>query len=419
MRAVIIGDIGVSDEVIHVGDEAMFEQFVHQVRQRGATQITAISSHPAETAARYNLDAIDRIMVASATGGTRDGMEQRMELVLGAAAAIATGLPSLLDSDDTALAVIDAISNSDGVAVSGGGNIASTWPVHIFERATIGAIAAIFDKPFVISGQTIGPFLTPQDAEVVADMLAAADLVGLRESDSYDLTLSLGVDAGHLQKTIDDASFLGSDEDAAADTAADAAAPSTVAPYCAVTLANHINGIDRELFLTSMAALLDDIVETTGLEIAFFAHFGSMDTTVSVGDTLVHEEVAARMTSTRKRTEPTTDNIPAAHFARGASLSVSSRYHPAVFAVSGGVPTIGISVDDYTTTKLTGALGNFGQRSVLPITDLVAGTGAGEALVADVWAQRADIRNAGEVIARENRVGSDAWWDRVAGVLKG
>ena len=79
---------------------------------------------------------------------------------------------------------------------------------------------------------------------------------------------------------------------------------------------------------------------------------------------LVHDDLAARMSA------PSTvlrivDTRTSAALARGASLVVTSRYHPAVFAVSGGVPTIGIAVDDYTTVKLTGALGNVGQTSVL------------------------------------------------------
>ncbi len=106
------------------------------------------------------------------------------------------------------------------------------------------------------------------------------------------------------------------------------------------------------------------------------------------------------------------DSATSAALARGAELVISSRYHPVVFAVSGGVPSIGIPVDDYTTTKLTGALGNFGQTSLLPIDGLLAGDGAD--LFFDVWQARQLIRERGLAEAALQRAASSAWWDRVA-----
>ncbi|HEV7948443.1 MAG TPA: polysaccharide pyruvyl transferase family protein, partial [Glaciihabitans sp.] len=157
-------------------------------------------------------------------------------------------------------------------------------------------------------------------------------------------------------------------------------------------------------------------IAETDLDVVFFAHFGSTDTAVSVGDSLVHEAILAKMTSTRAQIVPTTHSPAAAHIARGAALSISSRYHPAVFAVSAGVPTIGISVDDYTHTKLTGALGNFGQTAVLPLTELLAG--AGPALAAEVWSNRESIRSEGQRTTESNRAGSAVWWDRVVAAFQ-
>lgn len=132
------------------------------------------------------------------------------------------------------------------------------------------------------------------------------------------------------------------------------------------------------------------------------------------GDSLVHRRVIDRMTQP-SRIEPTTDSIAAARFARGASLAVSSRYHPAIFAVSAGVPTVGIAVDDYTTVKLTGALGNFGQTGVLTASDVIDGSAV--AGVLDVWSSADGIRSAWESRVDEIRAASDAWWDRVARAL--
>jgi polysaccharide pyruvyl transferase WcaK-like protein len=399
LRLVVIGDVGVLDGMVHIGDEAMFEALVLELRSRGFDAITGISANPAETAARYGIDAVAGIGFGGAIAQDRAAQSERMTRVLRAAA----GDPGPLDPGDSAHAVIDSIRSADGVAISGGGNMASNWPMHIVERATIGAIAALFDVPLVVSGQTIGPPLTETDAALVATLLGSATLVGLREGASFELVRSLGVDPGLLAATVDDASFL------------PAITSSSDRPYCVVSLSSHVGDVDRSRFYDSVAALLDDIAATTGLEIVFFAHFASLDPSAVRGDSVVHAAVGERMTSPF-RVIRTTDSRHAAGIAKNAALVVSSRYHPAVFAVSAGVPSIGITVDDYTTVKLTGALGNFGQHSVISAAEVIAGNG--RALVAEVWSGRDALRGRGLEAATRARAASVAWWDRVAAALR-
>jgi len=363
VRIVVIGDIGVTDQVIHIGDEAMFEELVHQLTSRGA-EVTAISSNPTDTSSRYSVTAVDR-----------------QELDAGG--------------------IAEVVRASDAVVIAGGGNLASNWPEHIRLRSTLGELAAQHSKPIVISGQTIGPWLTDQDADAVSELLGSAQLVGVREPASFDLALALGVDPRRLVSTIDDASFL----------AADAATP-PAAPYCLVSLSLHTADIPRQRFASLMAALLDHVASTTGLDIRFLAHFGSTRPGVVMGDAAVHAEVAGLMSSPSSEVA-LTDASSAAAWARGAELVLTSRYHPAVFAVSAGVPTIGIHVDEYTRVKLTGALGNFGQSSVLAGSDL----DAAPELVSRVWSDRARIRAAGRTRAAVNRASSDEWWDRLWSAL--
>jgi polysaccharide pyruvyl transferase WcaK-like protein len=400
LRIVVIGDVGVIDNMVHVGDEAMFDEMVFQLRSRGVEHITGISSNAAETRERYGIDAVAGIGFRTQT--TRAEQHDRMDRVVRTAA----GETGLLAADDSAIAVIDAIRASDGVAVSGGGNMASTWPSHIFERGTIGEIARLLGKPLVVSGQTIGPHLDDADRALVTTLLSSARLVGLREMPSHTLSLELGVPAALLTQTVDDASFLSEQTPAA---------PTEVAPYCLVSLSTHVGSETREEFQQAVADLLDHVVETTGLDVRFYAHFASLDPAESRGDTVMHDAVIARMSSARVATVDEGDSVAAAQLARGAALVVSSRYHPAVFAVSGGVPTIGIPVDDYTTTKLTGALGNFGQSGLVSAAQLVAG--GAPAVASAVWNSRDEIRAAGLVIAETNRAASRLWWDRVAGVF--
>lgn len=405
MRIVTIGDVGVLDGMVHVGDEAMFHEATVQLRARGAT-ITGVSSNPAETAERYGIDAVPAVGFHPATTGGRLGQRERRARVLSAVDGGAGHLPQ----DDPAWQLIEAVRAADGVLVAGGGNMASLWPMHVYERNTLGLIARRFGKPLVVSGQTIGPVLDGEDRELVTELLDAAALVGLREGASLELVRSLGVDPAKTVGTVDDASFLAAD---AAPPAGDSTASPT--PYLAVSLSAHVGDADRETFAAAVARLLDRVAGEAGLEVVFLAHWASLDPAEERGDSLLHRAVLDRL-AVPARVEPTTDSPAAARFARGAALHLTSRYHPAVFAVAGGVPTVGLAVDDYTTIKLTGALGNFGQSSVVSAGQLLSGEAEEVALA--TWAGRDEVRAAWARSLDGTRAASSAWWDRVAAALR-
>ena len=385
MTIVAIGDVGVLDGMVHIGDEAMFEQLVGSMRGRGL-EVVGLSANPAETAERYGIRAISRIGFT----GTRDEMANRMRRVLAGDLAV----------DDPAHAVVDAVRASTGVVIAGGGNMASTWPLHIYERATLARIAAVADVPLVVTGQTIGPALAPDDAELVRALLSSARLVGLRENVSLELCRALRVPGPLLHRLPDDASFV----------PADGAVPEH--PYCLVTLASHVGEHDRADVQAAIAALLDDVADL-GLEVVFSPHFGALDGSVR-GDSVMHAGVAERMRGATREI-PAVSTAASAALARGAALVVSSRYHPVVFAVAEGVPAIGLSVDEYTSVKLQGALGTFGQRAVLPADSLL--TGDGTALLRSVWGDREAIRARGRALAETQRVAADRWFDLIAAEL--
>jgi polysaccharide pyruvyl transferase WcaK-like protein len=394
MRIVLIGDVGVLDENIHIGDEAMFEVFVDQLRRRGAERIVGLSSQPSDTASRYSLESIRNFGFKYRSPDDREACVERMDRII----RTASGEGGLLDVGDPAHAVIEAIRLSDGVGVAGGGNISTLWPMHVFERATLGALARVLRVPLVVSGQTIGPYLDDADATLVRELLSGAALVGVREADSRNLLTSLGV---LCELNVDDASFLGD-------------GTTGTENFCLVTLSSHVGDSNRAEVTAGFAAMLDHVVLKTGLEIVFAPHFGSLNPELVRGDSLMHAEVAALMTAASRVADPV-DSLTTARLSRRASLEVSSRYHPVVFAVPGGVPAIGVYVDDYTEVKLRGALRNFGQSSAISVEALI--TGQGMSAVEDVWANRDEIRRTGLELAQQQRVAASSWWDHVASVF--
>ena len=376
MHFVAIGDIGPLDGMFHVGDEAMFEALVLELRARGVDRVTAISSNLDDSVARYGVDTVPGL------GFTGDREHNERLLAEGVSGAVR-----------------EAVEQADAVVVAGGGNMTSIWPSHVYTRAALGRLAASAGIPFVVSGQTIGPQLNERDAELVSEMLETSALFGVRERDSLALCQSLG---GSPELHADDASFL-------ADTTTPPE-PQPLLPYALVSLSTHLGGRDADAFVTALAVLLDEVARHTA--VIFSAHWAPLAGPPR-GEELLHERVRAAMTQP-SGVARVQDSATSAQLARGAELVVSSRYHPVVFAVSGGVPAIGIPVDDYTTTKLTGALGNFGQTSLLPVDALIAGEGTD--LLFDVWQARQIIRERGLAEAAVQRAASSAWWDRVAAV---
>lgn len=390
MRVVALGDVGVIDDMMHIGDEAMFQAAADELRARGI-EVVAVSSVPAESAARYAAEAVPRIRF---DGLGRADSEARLAAVLAAADASAS-----LADDDPALAVIAAVAGSDGVVIAGGGNLASTWPLHVYERAALAGAAARLGKPVVVTGQTLGPDLRGRDRELVADLLAAARLVGVRESASHRLARELGTRA---RLGVDDASFVG-------------LAPAVPLPARSdvlVSLSLSLGAAPREATVERVARLVDAAAGLVGGQVRFHAHFGPLTGSRPRGDAVLHEEVRARMRAP-SIVVPTGDAEDAASLARSSALLITGRYHPAVFAAPAGVPVLGLTTDDYTAVKQRGALAHWGQDATVPIT---AADTSGIPRLRALWSDRERIADTARERLPHHRDDARAWWDAVAAV---
>lgn len=386
----MIGDVGVIDDMIHIGDEAMFEAARDELTARGAV-VTGISSVPEETTARYGMGAVGRI---GFDGLDREASEARLAAVW----ETASGRPALA-SDDPALAVVEAVAASDGVLVAGGGNLASTWPLHVYERAALGGIAARTGTPLVVSGQTLGPALTGRDRDLVAGLLRGATLAGVRERASHRVAADLGVEA---RLGVDDASFVGMSGESEETTAERAGV--------LVSLSLSLGGAPRDETVARIARLVDEAVDAVGAPARFHAHFGPLTGDVPRGDAVLHEEVRAQM-RTESEVLSSGDSRSSARLARSSALLITGRYHPAVFAAPGGVPVIGLVTDTYTATKQRGALAHWGQDGVVPITSADSG---GVAQLRALVARRDEIAQESARRLPGHRADAEAWWDRIA-----
>ncbi|GAB3602680.1 polysaccharide pyruvyl transferase family protein [Microbacterium aureliae] len=393
MTVLAIGDIGVVSGMMHIGDEAMFEATRDELSAR-SVGIIGVSSAPAESTARYGVPMLERLGFA---GLDRPTAERRAHELRDAARG-----RGALAADDPARGVLEALDEVTGLVNAGGGNLASRWPVHIYERTTLAAMVRDRGLPVVVTGQTFGPDLDPADAARVAELVREAAATSVREADSGELVRGWGATD---VRTVDDASFLGWP-----------AASTDAAGSVLVSLSGWFAHRPADVVEQAIAAVLDHAARSVG-PVVFHAHFGQYDLAAApAGDAALHERVRARM-SEPSTVVPTGDSLPAAALARGAAALVTSRYHPAVFAAPAGVPILALAADVYTRVKLTGALGHWGQGGshVVDLDDLAAAPGVLDA----VAGARERIRATAAERFPAHRSAASAWWDAVADKVGG
>ena len=347
---------------------------------------TVVSRDPAWAAARYGVEAAAPFGFPRhpAAGAERRAMLERL----------LAGRPH---------ATADAVAGADGVVVSGGGNLSSTWPDLLYERAALLQLARKFGKPSVVLGQTIGPRLRDEERRLLADTLSSARFVGIRELPSAALALELGVPMERLWYQTDDALKCDWGQ-----TPTILNSTTTIA----VTIDPLVRG--RAAVFDSLIAQLRELSRATGAQLVLIPHvFGD--------DSLPSDLVEARMLAERIALPNTTiaaglDAHQVRQLTGAASLIISSRYHPIVFGLGAGVPSIGIYGDEYCRIKLQGVLAHARlDRWTLTYDDVARGELLPSAL--ELWRTRDEVRRALDSRCNEWRDESRERWAAVLRAL--
>jgi polysaccharide pyruvyl transferase WcaK-like protein len=315
---VVIADVG--EELFHVGDEAMLVANLAQLRRRvPGVRVTVI-------------------------GTGVQGLEERLGVT-------ALAAPQDLEPGGGALQgpLRASLDDADGLLLSGGGNLSSSWPVLLRQRIVLLREAVERGVPVATGGQTIGPSLASSDECDLSTVLSAARHVGVRELPSAALALRLGVGLDRLAYQADDAFLLAGKPPVGEQEPWPSYLLLTLDPSFAAPGA--LDG------LPGLAHQLATLAAEQGLELTFLPHVGPLG---SVGD---EDGQVGRLLVELLRAEglgcrllPVLPAAEAVWVTQRASLVVSSRYHPIVFAIAGGVPCLGIHRDAYTRIKIQGAL---------------------------------------------------------------
>ena len=333
---VVVADVG--GESYHVGDEAMMEANLEQLRRQ------------------------DPVVQFKVIGRAAVAMHERE--------------------------VAAILADAGGLFISGGGNLSSSWPALVHQRVLWMREARRRRLPIVTGGQTIGPDLSAAQRAALAEILPQIEILGVRELASAALALELGMPPERLTYQPDDAFFLTAQPPAgrqARDPALDEA-------FLAITLDPSFGVPVHRAGLGRLAAQLARVASESGLQPVFLPHVGPLG---SLGNEDGRVGIELRRLL---RTEgldcklfPVMPAAATAWVTQRAALVVSSRYHPLVFGTAAAVPCLGIYRDAYTRVKLRGALTHVGMAPWC-VSATAAEEGSLLAGCRHLWRRRDELR---------------------------
>lgn len=323
MRVTVAAWIGSAN----AGDDLIFAALRRKLLARG-TRVTAVSTHPARTAA-----------------------------------------PDVAAVDHRApLAVIRAIRDADALIFGGGGLLQDqtsgfNLPYHL-SRIVVGRAVG---TPFAAVGIGAGPLRTTAGRWQVRRALRAAVGIGVRDEGSAALLRSLGVPGVRLAADL--ALSLPAPDVAPADVICACLRPwRAIRGRLPVHTRAHTD-ITPEPMVARLAAGLDDASARTGLPVRMVA--------LQPGwDDLLHRRVADRMSAPVELLAPAVDRVLASIAA--SRVVVAMRYHAGIGAVLAGRPAVLIGYDP----KLDGLADALGPAARLLAWDPAALAGLGPATAA-------------------------------------
>jgi len=399
-RVLVIGDIG--QHTYHVGDEAMTIASAAALSEGGAavTLMTRDVGH----SARYIGAAVNH-EAAQHEAGTPYGYlpfflfpwaPAERELTLAALECVLTQLhadrehPSIAELSvlpqvqalpevlhplaqtvERMVEFADAIAAMDAVVVSGGGNLNSRYGWLLYERAAAVRAAEHAGVPVYVTGQSLGPVLSPEDAQVLERMLRTARSVTVREHSSLAWCRERGIDA---RLSVDDATDYLVDSPARTLRYAEGISAGQMLNklpehYVCVTV-NECT----EQQAQQIARLLNGMWREHGYAPVFLSHFGDPQDPTS-GDIQAHHRIAEQLSpSTPATLLPILHADQSVTVHRGAAFTLTSRYHPAVFSAAAGIPVLALVPDAFTQMRVGGALRQYGLGEfTLPLGMLAGG----------------------------------------------
>ena len=237
---------------------------------------------------------------------------------------------------------LDLLRRADLVVASGGGYITDSFEPHGSEVLETLGLAKRYGKPVAMLGQGIGPISSPSLLAVARSILPTVDLISLREAVTGPSALrSLGVPADHILVTGDDAIEM-----------AYGAKQRSLGHHLGVNLrvVPH-SGVGPSEIRCVRSALKEMQQERMVTLVPVPIDLGA--------DVPALQELLAGIAPLAGVKELLSPLDVIRQIAR-CRVVVTGSYHGAVFALSQGIPAVGLTRSEYYENKLRGLADQFG-----------------------------------------------------------
>jgi colanic acid/amylovoran biosynthesis protein len=242
---------------------------------------------------------------------------------------------------------LDSVSSAKAMIVTGMGGITDTFGEDAYQKLETMALVLSHGHPVMMVGQGIGPIESRWLRTRAASVLSRVEVIGVREARaSVPLLRQLGVPAERIVVTGDDAVELG--YQSRSEIWGDGIGFNVrMAYYSGVEGAQgrRVAEIVREEARARSAP-------TIPLSIASAESDSDIDALLAIVPDMADEVTRIAQISTP------VDFMPQVHRCR---IVVAGSYHAAVFALSSGIPVVGIASVPYYVTKFEGLQDFFGE----------------------------------------------------------
>lgn len=395
MRTALLCDV--DQAVYHVGDELIATAQTRALSRRGH-EVVRISRRENWWPAQES-DHGELIPALTFPWGVEDRTRYLAEI-----RAVLAGDSDALPSHDKLFGIIERMRSVDALVIGGGGSLNSRYGWLLSERLATALVARHLGQPVVLSGQSLGPELSVEDRELLRELLAACDLVVVRDEASLRIARQLVPEHPRLVRTADDALLL------------DLAPAGEREPRAAVTVGSDPAPFPSAAADRIMAAVIDRLAAETGLGVELLPHMGTRE---GGADVAAHARIAELCDAPAHQRGIERD-LEVARRTASASFVLTTRFHPVVFAIAGAAPLLALPLNRYGTARIDGALETVGLRdAAVPFAALWDPGSDGPAAGLDRWV--------GEAVAAAPRLQElfaqrrpqlqqalEAWWDALS-----
>jgi polysaccharide pyruvyl transferase CsaB len=253
-------------------------------------------------------------------------------------------------------ALLDAAAESDLIIVGGGGLFQDYWgtpkgialtPFHwgIPFYTALGMLAMLYQKPFMIYSVGVGPLFSEEGRRLTRWTFELADIATVRDQESKNLLVSLGVAQEKILVTPDPALVLQRDTESAEKILLTSGIDLMAHPLIGVCIRNWREGEEADRWRKALAEALDRFLDMHDAQVVFIP-FQISDHPLENDHAAALSVVAMMQNNDRVYT---LDQSPAPATVAGlisyCKMIVGMRLHSLIFAAGAEIPPVALAYD--------------------------------------------------------------------------